>query len=582
MKEIKILVLKGKSWFFSLMILCTSMILHAQYIQEVDNLEIALKLADNPDQKIEILLKLSNKFNNIDPHKALSYAKEAYYSSLENDNDNNILNSMLCIARNYWSITDYKNAMQYAVKSEELAKELNSPQDLSLSQYIIGIIYLELDDYNKTAEYFFKSLKLSEQIGDKEAIGRIYNGIGSVNSKQKNYNKALEYYLKSLHIAEEIKDSIGIARGLNNIAAAYANKEDYIRARDYTEKALRMNKELMNRKSEGINCLNLGDIYLKLKDYGAAYDNLQKALQFYEDLNNTLFIATCWVSLGNYFMEINELDQSKKYVTKAFNVGKKYGYKTIIYNSAELLSKICLINSDTLNSLKYEIIKYQMNDSLNIERNNTELTRMEMKYEFNKKEQEKKIEQQRKDFITLIIFICLTLGFIVIALFFARQKVKIKNARLENEKIELELVSRNKEFTTNVMCLMKKNEMLSDISEKLVQLEENTVSEETKDALQKIANELQQCKDKDVWQEFELRFNQVHSDFYKKLSHQFPTLTSNDLRLCAFLKLNMSSKEISEITGQRIGTLEMARSRLRKKFGISKTQIDLITFLSDI
>jgi len=580
MKKIIVNVSKWKSLFISLMILSLSMMISAQNLQEIDSLEIALKIAENTNEKIDILLKLSNTFNNIDPHKALDYAQEAYYYSRKIDNDKDILNSMLNMARNYWSTTDYENAMQYALKSEELAKELHSVQELSLSQYIIGIIYYELDDCNKSAEYFFSSLKLSEQIDDMEGIGRIYGGIGSVNFKQNNFNKALEYYFKSLNIAKEINDRIGIARGLNNIAAAYAGLEDYIRAREYTEKSFAMNRDLMNRKSGGINYLNLGEIYLKLKDYDAAYENLQKALQLYEDMNNTLFIATCQISLGNYFLEINEIDQSKEYVTKAFNEGKKYGYKTILHNSAELLSKIYLITSDTLNSLKYEVTKYQMSDSLNIEKNNIEL--LEMKYEFNKKEQEKKIEQQRKDFITLIILISLTLGMIVIVLFFTHQKIKARNVRLEKEKIELELNSRNKEFTTYVMYQMKKNEMLSEISEKLVHLEENTVKEETRDALQKIANELQKCKDKDIWKEFELRFNQVHSDFYQKISHKFPTLTSNDLRLCAFLKLNMSSKEISEITGQRIGTLEMARSRLRKKFGISKTQIDLVTFLSDI
>ncbi len=151
---------------------------------------------------------------------------------------------------------------------------------------------------------------------------------------------------------------------------------------------------------------------------------------------------------------------------------------------------------------------------------------------------------------------------------------------LIKQKLETELDSKNKEFTTNVLYLMKKNELLSDISKKLIQIEKEAVKDETKNALHKSSLELKRNKEKDVWEEFELRFNQVHTHFYDNLTKRFPGLTANDLRLCAFLKLNMSTKEISKITGQLITTLEVTRSRIRKKLGISKTQVDLVVFLS--
>lgn len=555
---------------------------HTQDLQKVDSLELSLKLAENANDKVDILLKLSNEFNNNDPTKALNYAQKACSISEEIDYENGRLNSLINMARNYWSITDYKTAMEFAVKAKELAEELSADRELALSLYIIGIIYFELDDYNKSAEYFFECLKINEQINDKEGIGRTFSSIGSLNFKQKNYDKALEYFFKSLNIAKEINDRFGIARGLNNIAAVYGDMADYSKACQYIEEALEINKKLMNRKSEGINYINLGDINLRLKNYNVAFKYLQQALLTYKNLKHPLFIARCQISLGNYYLEINNIEQSLEYAKTAFEEGKKHGFKTVVHNSAELLSKIYLSKNDTLNAFKYDIIKYRMKDSLIIEKSNTELARLELKYEFNKKEQEKKIEQQRKDFIILLIIISLISGLIVIVLIFARQRIKAKNVSLEKQKIEVELNSRNKEFTTNVMYMMKKNEMLSVISEKLIQIENDAVKDETKTALKRIAIELQKSKDKDIWEEFELRFNQVHNDFYEKLIQKFPELTSNDLRLCAFLKLNMSSKEISEITGQQVTTLEHARSRVRKKLGISKTQIDLVTFLSQI
>jgi hypothetical protein len=127
---------------------------------------------------------------------------------------------------------------------------------------------------------------------------------------------------------------------------------------------------------------------------------------------------------------------------------------------------------------------------------------------------------------------------------------------------------------------MKKNEMLSDFSVRLIQVEKEAEKDETKTAIRKISKELKNSVETEIWEEFELRFKEVHTEFYHKLMHDYPNLTPNEQRLSAFLRLNMSTKEISELTGQSISAIEMARFRLRKKLNISGTDENLITFLS--
>jgi DNA-binding CsgD family transcriptional regulator len=129
---------------------------------------------------------------------------------------------------------------------------------------------------------------------------------------------------------------------------------------------------------------------------------------------------------------------------------------------------------------------------------------------------------------------------------------------------------------------MKKNEVLSAISEKLITIKNHAVKEETKDAINKISKEIQKTTEEEIFEEFELRFKQVHSDFYDELLRRFPELSPSEQRLCAFLRLNMSTKEISELTGQKASSLETARYRLRKKLGITNSQVNLITFLSQV
>jgi len=152
---------------------------------------------------------------------------------------------------------------------------------------------------------------------------------------------------------------------------------------------------------------------------------------------------------------------------------------------------------------------------------------------------------------------------------------------LENQNLEKDLEMKNKELTTNVMYLITKNELIHDISKRLFQLKSH-IKKENVNSLQRIIFDLQAGMDKDVWEEFELRFQQVHLDFYKKLKESYPELTPGDIKLCAFLRLNMTSKDISAITHQNIKTVEAARGRLRKKLNLTNTEVNLYTFLEEL
>jgi DNA-binding CsgD family transcriptional regulator len=152
--------------------------------------------------------------------------------------------------------------------------------------------------------------------------------------------------------------------------------------------------------------------------------------------------------------------------------------------------------------------------------------------------------------------------------------------QLENEKISEELEYKNKELTTNVIYLLKKNEFIASIAQRLNEVL-GKLSEEDARILKGIIKELNNTVEDDTWVEFEVRFKEVHSNFYTRLSNQFPDLTAQELRLCAFLKLNMTNKEIAAITYQSTESLKTARYRLRKKLEIDRDE-NLVAFLTRI
>ncbi len=130
---------------------------------------------------------------------------------------------------------------------------------------------------------------------------------------------------------------------------------------------------------------------------------------------------------------------------------------------------------------------------------------------------------------------------------------------LNNEKLRQEIESKNRELAISTMSLIKKNEFLNTIKSEL--------NDKVKDSNLKSVIRIidKNINNKDDWNLFEEAFNNADKDFLKKVKSRHATLTSNDLRLCAYLRLNLSSKEIAPLLNISPRSVEVKRYRLRKK-----------------
>jgi DNA-binding CsgD family transcriptional regulator len=176
-----------------------------------------------------------------------------------------------------------------------------------------------------------------------------------------------------------------------------------------------------------------------------------------------------------------------------------------------------------------------------------------------------------------VLAACLIVAVLVVFLIRSRAR----QTELKRKNLVQDVEIKNKELTTNVMYLIRKNELINNVAERLLSVQSNVPTENHK-VVHDIILDLQKEADNDSWKEFELRFNQVHSDFYNNLRKQYPGLSPADEKLCAFLRLNMSSKEIAAITQQSIKSVEVARARLRKKLDLTNTTSNLVTHLSNL
>ncbi|MFV0566688.1 MAG: helix-turn-helix transcriptional regulator, partial [Flavobacteriaceae bacterium] len=151
--------------------------------------------------------------------------------------------------------------------------------------------------------------------------------------------------------------------------------------------------------------------------------------------------------------------------------------------------------------------------------------------------------------------------------------------QLKNESLKNEVKLKSKQLANTAMALVKKNEAIQDIKKEIVEHKkgfENTYS--YKKILKKLDSSISQD---DEWELFEYNFNQVHEEFFNKLKNQFSDLTHKDLKLCAYIKMNLSTKEIAPLMNISIRGVETHRYRLKRKLKLENDN-SLSEFLRNV
>ncbi len=146
-----------------------------------------------------------------------------------------------------------------------------------------------------------------------------------------------------------------------------------------------------------------------------------------------------------------------------------------------------------------------------------------------------------------------------------------KIINLKNEKLRSEMIHRNKELANQTMDLIRKNKFLLNIKDELMKLKrpgmDNSLNDKISSLIVKIDKDLDHNKQ---WEVFESAFDEVHEDFLNRIKVVYPNLTPKELRLCAYLRLNISSKEIAPLMNISVRGVEICRYRVRKKLDIDR------------
>lgn len=454
----------------------------------------------------------------------------------------------------------------YLNEALRTAKEVNSETLRGLTLRTIALNYSKIDEHDSALHYIQKAIPIVLTT-DTMSIATIYQVAAIINIKRSDYSRTEMYIDSSKYFAAKTQNRL------------------------YEPALLILRAELMARQGEWLDALPMFkeaiQLFSSFGDVRGAQKNKIKYLDLVQRANSRNLAADC---LYYYEEVLNELVLVQQ--STALPLGDR---QQIIKANAWLL------NFKGKGSEAYSLVKSEY-DSL-IERYNNELVNKRLQVESVQTlaAREKQLKQEELNsqqlasealfnkvaaIAVLIVLVLLLLLFVV---YRSKNKQKREKLQLQQEvnvqRIALaekeigglskEVSQNKKELTAFTLEVINKNNLLREMSA-------NLKKARTEQDFSNIERELNLgLKEKKDWTEFRERFEKVDPQFIEKLKAKYPELTSGQIRLASLIKLGFSSKQIAEFLNNTPASVDVARSKLRKKLKID-SEIDISKYLLNI
>ena len=474
-------------------------------------------------------------------------------------------------------------SLRYLQEALRLEQKLKDTTLLKL-YHTIGNNYQNLQSHYLSLTFFYKELDLQQKLNP-DKIFYVENNIGGCYYFLGDKKKARIFWEKSLEGFEafikkypyDIKD-IGATLIYNNLAVLEMDQGNNVRALEMLTRFKEQNILAGDTSKTIMAYENLSNAYYKLNDNQSALESLYNGMELAKKINSDYDIASLSSELGKvYFHGFKNKDSAKYYLQKSYNLSDEKQFLDIKLSSSEKLASYFEENKQFDKALQYsKIAKELAVHTLKLD-NTKKITLLEFEYEQKLKQERSLVKQKKRENILILGITVLLLFSVIIFLMFKLQKSKAQKRSVENKLLARSLEKKNKELTGNAIQIIQSNEMLKFTQKEL----RNIRNDSQLPVLSNLINTLNSGTQAFNKAEFEKIFMETEGDFYRRLLQEYPNLTKNEIRLCAFLKLNLSTKEIAAITQKSAHSIVVARSRLRKKLNIEKHE-ELAVFLNQI
>jgi len=530
----------------------------------------------------------------------------------------------------------YKNRLgnfSEAYRDLQRAYPLTSFEDSDLTT----LIFIEMAESQRNMIHYPVAdslLQVAGALADKNKsahhLAAIHSTAANVESGRGNFEEATALFLKAAPHYSEIQDSANLAIVYESIGLLYRQSGNYDQAFGYIRKAFSINQALADTSMLAVNKNNMGVLFLETNQLDSAIVFYQKSLNLYRRLNSKIGLAMTFMNIANLLIEKNDFDVAENYLDSSLTIihqtGSAYGLLLEQINRAGLFMKKgeakkaipmledALEKCDKMEliSEKAEVLKmiyeawlaegnhekalfyftnhHLIADSLrsaNIQQklagaqNDFEIKNREvklLKLENSLSAAAAKSRNQRHFLVTAVVFLML----IALILFYRKRSVEMQSAliKVKLEKALANLEIKNRELLNHAKQLSQMKEYTEKIvPENLINNDISETANEVKPNIKNLKNSIQPTNG--MMKEIESRFEYANKAFFIKILQLHPNLSPSELRLCGFLRSNMTSKEIAVLTNRSLRTIENTRNRIRHKM-ILPPETNLVSYLAGI
>lgn len=477
-----------------------------------------------------------------------------------------------------------------------------------MNQTGLSYDYMRLTDL--AMNYYTKALDIAQKnnLNEEEAI--LCNNIASVFQTQKKYDESDSLFKRAIIINEELKVPQRLFVNYNNLSVNYAHKKDYNKALEYAFLAVHQLDATKDSDMIILMQRNIGSIYLKQKEPRMALQLLKQVEEYQLKHHQEYYLTGTYLIMTNVYNLLEQKEMVGNYLKKALALSDKYNN---VYDKKVLLVELSnYYEGIGQHRTAFEMLKQSMalKDSLYNSEEEERTRNLSGAYDEERMLQERLIRIENNHAVVMQkVYIMVVSGVVLLVVIavctiywlkkqkkktrralcdYARQKRdqmerqegKIISLLNDQEQLKLELEQNERKQMSYSLQDTKNKEFIAQLTDRLKQLllDMNPKETQVKKQIREIISQLNQIDSNNILQDFRDSFESIHHHFYENLNEEYPTITMKEMRLCALLRLGLSTKEIADITFKEVRSVESARNRLRKKLQISQTE-DLQKFL---
>jgi tetratricopeptide (TPR) repeat protein len=374
--------------------------------KKIDSLKNILSKTFEENKRAHLYNLISEEFKNSDVEISLEYANKALAVSKKIKNNVEEGNAYVNLGNVKFVYEEYPLALKYLIEAQTIFEnEIRNKNtsvaiknSLGRTYGIIGLVFNQQSNTSKALIFYIKSLKIFESTGNLDKCASLYNNIGILYQIQGFDDKALEYLFKCEKIQLKIKSEL-ITSTTSNIGKSFFYKKNYSKALEYFNKANILLEKFPNTQTLSELKLNFGEFYSEYKQYDKALANLKESMALFSSIDNQIGLSRVYNKIGAIYFEKKEYKKSLYFTKKALSNGKKINAFEVILNAEKKLIAIHEIMNNSNEALKHYKTYVFLSDSIEEDENLKNSVRVEMNYDFDKKQSLQKKEQEKRELL---------------------------------------------------------------------------------------------------------------------------------------------------------------------------------------